>query len=113
MKQALSSPILLSSLGTPESKKTPCILLLGNGVITFLESFRKLLFGAVEGLHSTGLRSSHFVNNLSPVVCVMGRTKSYVDSAILSSIQLTGTPAECCLRKPREASPLADSLTKT
>ena len=39
----------------------------------------------VERLHLTGLRACRFVNNLSPVVSVMCRTKAFIDSVILSS----------------------------
>ena len=85
IKQALSSPILLSSFGTPGTKTKRLVSYYsGMELLLFLRVFRKLLLGAVEGLHSTGLRSFHFVNNLSPVVCVMGRIKSFIDSAILS-----------------------------
>ena len=43
-----------------------------------------MLFGAVERLHSIGLRACHFVNNLSPAVSVIGKTKSFIDPVILS-----------------------------
>ena len=43
-----------------------------------------MLFGAVERLHSIGLQACHFVNNLSPAVSVIGKTKSFIDSVILS-----------------------------
>ena len=44
-----------------------------------------MLFGAVERLHSIGLRACHFVNNLSPAVSVMGKTKSFIELFILRS----------------------------
>ena len=70
-KQALSSPVSLSVLGTTGTvtpffrPRQNCLYFIDSRMeyLLFLRFFSKLLFGAVERLHSTGLQACHFARS--------------------------------------------------